>query len=60
MRLLLFIPLLLLVSCKKDKVPEPEPPPEPSKWEVIAGHYKVYDSMNIQTLHRMTLTICLG
>ena len=36
---------MLLLACKKDKVPAPEPPPGPTKWEVIAGNYKVYDTL---------------
>jgi hypothetical protein len=31
------------VSCKKDKVPVSIP--EPTKWELIAGTYKVYDTL---------------
>lgn len=31
-----------LLSCKKDKVPLPS---EPTKWEKIAGTYKVYDTL---------------
>jgi len=36
--------LFILSSCKKDKVPVPILE-EPSKWEVIAGNYKVYDTL---------------
>ncbi len=53
--LLLFL-LGTAAACRKDKVPEPEPPPEPSKWELIEGNYKVYDSLgaylyDMQILH---------
>lgn len=33
-----------LLSCKKDKT---EPIPEPSKWELISGNYKVYDTLGV-------------
>jgi len=36
--------LFILSSCKKDKVPVPVVE-EPSKGEVIAGQYKVYDTL---------------
>ena len=32
----------VLFSCTKDKTPTP---PEPTKWEKIAGNYKVYDTL---------------
>ena len=39
--------ILLLSSCKKDKVPVPPTPniSEPTKWEVIPGTYKIYDTL---------------
>ena len=39
--------VLLMVSCKKDKVPVPPTTPivEPTKWGNIAGAYKVYDTI---------------
>jgi len=40
----IIISAILLVACKKDKVPLPIPVPEPTKWEKISGHYKVYDT----------------
>ncbi len=49
-------PLLILVvvagvcftvACTKDKTPKPTTPPEPTKWEKIAGHYKVYDTNGV-------------
>lgn len=57
--LFFFIVAFFLVnSCKKDKVPEPIPLPGPTKWEKIAGNYKVYDTlgeflyeMNISHIH---------
>ena len=41
--------VLLMVSCKKDKVPVPPTTPivEPTKWENIAGDYKVYDTVGM-------------
>ncbi len=35
------------VACTKDKTPKPTTPPEPTKWEKIAGHYKVYDTNGV-------------
>ncbi|MFN5417695.1 MAG: hypothetical protein ACK5B9_11610 [Flavobacteriia bacterium] len=32
-------------SCTKEKVPLPPEPVEPTKWEKIAGDYKVYDTL---------------
>jgi len=42
--LLSILGFVLLISCKKDKVPVPVVE-EPSKWELIAGDYKVYDTL---------------
>jgi len=36
--------LFVLSACKKEKVPIPVVE-EPSKWELIAGDYKVYDTL---------------
>ncbi|MDR0801422.1 hypothetical protein [Fluviicola sp.] len=36
-----------LVACTKDKTPAAPAPPEPTKWEKIAGHYKVYDTTGV-------------
>lgn len=38
--------LTILLACKKDKV---VPPclPEPTKWELISGGYKVYDTLGM-------------
>jgi len=36
----------LIFSCTKEKTPVPVTP-EPTKWEKIAGHYKVYDTTGI-------------
>jgi hypothetical protein len=36
--------VILLLGCKKDKVPIPVPV-EPTKWELIEGEYKVYDTL---------------
>src|SRR3989338_6605394 len=44
----------MAAACRKDKVPAPEPPPEPNKWEVIAGHYKVYDTLGV-SLYEMDI-----
>lgn len=37
----------LLWACTKEKVPGIPTPPEPTKWEKIAGHYKVYDTTGV-------------
>lgn len=37
----------LFFSCTKDKTPTVPGSAEPTKWEKIAGHYKVYDSTGI-------------
>lgn len=47
-----FIPIAiigvnLLCACTKEKVPPIPTPPEPTKWEKIAGHYKVYDTTGV-------------
>ncbi|TSJ47573.1 hypothetical protein [Fluviicola chungangensis] len=36
----------LFFSCTKEKTPTPVTP-EPTKWEKIAGHYKVYDTTGV-------------
>ncbi|MFT5778162.1 MAG: hypothetical protein ACI837_001118 [Crocinitomicaceae bacterium] len=41
---LIIFSVILLLGCKKDKVPIPVPL-EPSKWELISGEYKVYDTL---------------
>ncbi|MNU61075.1 hypothetical protein D3C71_502780 [compost metagenome] len=40
------IGISLLFACTKQKTPTPVTP-EPTKWEKIAGHYKVYDTTGI-------------
>ncbi len=37
----------VLLSCTKDKTPQPPIPEEPTKWDKIAGNYKVYDTLGI-------------
>lgn len=37
----------ILAGCKKEKIPPIAPPSEPTKWEKIAGHYKVYDTTGV-------------
>ena len=49
-----FTGILFLLGCTKDKVPVLPPPPEPTKWEIIPGHYKVYDTTGIY-LYEMDL-----
>ena len=44
-RLFGILAVLALVSCKKDKTPLPVPTPAPTKWELIPGHYKVFDTL---------------
>ena len=58
--LLLSISLLLL-NCKKEKVPSPTTvdTPKPSKWEMIPGKYKVYDTLN-NFLYEMEITHLTG
>lgn len=41
-------------ACTKEKVPPVPAPPEPTKWEKIAGHYKVYDTTGVY-LYEMNL-----
>jgi hypothetical protein len=36
----------ILLACTKEKTPIPVVP-EPTKWEKIAGHYKVYDTTGV-------------
>lgn len=45
--------IALLFGCDKDKTPSTETP-EPTKWEQIAGHYKVYDTTGVY-LYEMDL-----
>ncbi|MNJ91895.1 hypothetical protein D3C87_95500 [compost metagenome] len=42
----LFAGVSLFFACTKEKTPIPVTP-EPTKWEKIAGHYKVYDTIGI-------------
>lgn len=49
----LFLLLLALFSCKKDVV-SPEELVEVSKWEKVAGNYKVYDTLGV-FLHDMSI-----
>ena len=44
----------VLFACAKEKVPTVPITPEPTKWEKIAGHYKVYDSTGVY-LYEMNL-----
>lgn len=37
----------LLWACTKEKVLSVPATPEPTKWEKIAGHYKVYDTTDV-------------
>ena len=48
---------LFIVSCDKGKVPAPKTPviPEPTKWEVIPGDYKIYDTLG-NYLYDMSIT----
>ena len=53
-----FIPAVIagvsfLLACTKEKTPTPVIP-EPSKWDKIAGHYKVYDTTGVY-LYEMDL-----
>lgn len=51
--------ILVLLSCKKDKVPSPTPITEQTKWEKIAGTYKVFDTLGVY-LYDMELTHKVG
>ena len=48
---------LFVVSCNKDKIAAPKKPAisEPTKWEVIPGDYKMYDTLG-NYLHDMSIT----
>ncbi len=46
--------ILAAASCKKE-VKGPDLPPFPTKWDFIAGTYKVYDTVGVY-LYEMTLT----
>jgi hypothetical protein len=43
------------MACTKEKVPLPAEPVEPTKWEKIAGDYKVYDTLG-NYLYKMSIT----
>ncbi|HRP53939.1 MAG TPA: hypothetical protein PLI97_10590, partial [Fluviicola sp.] len=45
--LVIFTGVSFLVACTKNKTPKPTTPPELTKWEKIAGHYKVYDTTGV-------------
>ncbi|MFT5778160.1 MAG: hypothetical protein ACI837_001116 [Crocinitomicaceae bacterium] len=45
-KMLILISAILLLACKKDKVPSPEPV-ELTLWERTAGFYKVYDTLGV-------------
>lgn len=45
-KLIPIIGIGFLLACTKEKTPTPVTP-EPTKWEKIAGHYKVYDTTGI-------------
>lgn len=42
----LIVGVSIFFSCSKEKTPTPVTP-EPTKWEKIAGHYKVYDTTGV-------------
>lgn len=43
---IVFIGISFLFACTKEKTPTPVTP-ESTKWEKIAGHYKVYDTTGV-------------
>jgi hypothetical protein len=43
--ILMFLLVIALGSCKKDRTPEPVAQSEPTKWERLSGDYKVYDTL---------------
>jgi len=44
----IFIIFLVCISaCKKDKIPIAPLPEQPTKWEIISGDYKVYDTLGV-------------
>ena len=49
----LIVSISLFFSCTKEKTPTPVTP-QPTKWEKIAGHYKVYDTTGVY-LYEMDL-----
>lgn len=51
--------LLALTACKKDKTPEQESTPVPTKWELIPGHYKVYDTLG-NFIYEMDISHTIG
>ena len=53
MMLVCFAGIALLFGCDKDKTPTTATP-EPTKWQQIAGHYKVYDTTGVY-LYEMDL-----
>jgi hypothetical protein len=55
--ILTFVGMSILLACTKERTPTPvtPSPPEPTKWEKIAGHYKVYDTTGVY-LYEMNLT----
>ena len=44
--ILIFLVGMSILSCTKEKTPVPTAP-EPTKWEKVAGHYKVYDTTGV-------------
>lgn len=44
---LFFTTLFVVLACTKDKTEMPCPVPEPTKWQLIAGDYKVYDTLGV-------------
>lgn len=49
----LIVGVSMFFACTKEKTPTPVTP-EPTKWEKVAGHYKVYDTTGVY-LHDMDL-----
>ncbi len=45
--ILYFFISLGFLGCKKEKVEMPCPEPLPTKWELISGDYKVYDTLGV-------------
>ena len=51
--------IAVIVGCTKEKTPAPIPTPSPTKWELVSGHYKVYDSTGV-FIYEMNITHSSG
>ena len=51
--------MILITGCDKDKTPNPLKPHIPTKWELIPGNYKVYDTTG-EFLYDMSISYSSG